>query len=103
MGLTMADNPIGDIRGMAREMAKRSFVTESTARLLEQVLYEASEYHAQQIANLKAALQPFAIAAARYDCEPGAVIHDNVELWQNGARIDFITVGDLRRARELQA
>ena len=56
-----------------------------------------------RVAELEAALLPFAVAASRYDCGPNAVIHDNVQLWQNGMRIDFITVCDLRRARELQA
>lgn len=48
-----------------------------------------------QNADLRAALEPFAKAASRYDASYSAT----VELWQNGARIDFITVGDLRLAR----
>lgn len=46
------------------------------------------------------ALRPFAEAAERYNDIPGILrVDDNVELWQDGKRIDFITVGDLRRAR----
>jgi len=48
---------------------------------------------------LRSALAPFAKAAERYDDPPGVVTHDNVELWQDGRRIDFLTVGDLRKAR----
>jgi hypothetical protein len=40
------------------------------------------------------ALRPFAAAADRYDVTSA----DNVELWQNGKRVDYITVGDLRKA-----
>ena len=52
-----------------------------------------------RLAALEAALEPFANAAARYDDVPSAVTHDNVQLWQDGRRIDFLTVGNLRDAR----
>jgi len=52
-----------------------------------------------RVVELERALAPFSLAAERYVDPLGAVTHDNVQLWQNGRRIDFITVGDLRRAQ----
>jgi hypothetical protein len=50
------------------------------------------------------ALNPFADAAARWDDPSGvSFTADNVELWQNGKRVDYLTVGDLRLAREARA
>jgi hypothetical protein len=48
---------------------------------------------------MRQALEPFAKAAYRWDDPPGVITHDNVELWQNGKLVDYLTVGDLRRAR----
>lgn len=48
-----------------------------------------------RVVDLERALAPFALAADRY-VDPST--SDNVQLWQDGRRIDFITVGDLRRA-----
>ena len=49
--------------------------------------------------DLRAALQPFADAAKRYNDENGVITMPDFQLWQDGRRIDFITVGDLRRVR----
>jgi hypothetical protein len=70
----MSDQPIAQIRGMVREMAKRSIVTEATARLLEQVIMEANAYHLERVAALEAALRPFAaisgVGAPRMKIDP---------------------------------
>lgn len=65
-----------------------------------------AERYEERIANLRqinedlrAALEPFAAAAQRYNDVDGVVTMPSVQLWQDGRRIDFITVGDLRRAR----
>lgn len=51
-------------------------------------------------AELRAALEPFANRAKRFDEIPGVYLcHDNVELWQDGNWRCDLTVGDLRRAR----
>ena len=45
------------------------------------------------------ALKPFADAAGRWDETTG----DDVRLWQNGERVDYLTVGDLRQAAAIRA
>lgn len=50
--------------------------------------------------RMREALKPFADAAERWTDIPGVLRYgDSVQLWQNGRRVDYITVGDLRRAR----
>lgn len=56
----------------------------------------------KQIEDLQAALKPFAAEAASFDDIPGVYhCHDNVEVWQKGNYRCPISVGDLRKAREL--
>ena len=62
--------------------------------LMDEQAKRITELEAQNT-DLRAALEPFAKAATRY----GASYSATVQLWQDGARIDFITVGDLRLAR----
>jgi hypothetical protein len=52
-----------------------------------------------RVVELERALAPFSMAADRYVDRPGSKTHDNVQLWQDGRRIDFLTVGDLRQAQ----
>jgi hypothetical protein len=54
---------------------------------------------AEEIRDLREALKPFAEAAKYWDDVPGAITHDNVQLWQKGKRVDYLTCGDLRKAR----
>jgi hypothetical protein len=64
---------------------------------VEKARAEAAEQRLQQA---KAALEPFAGQAARWDEIPGVCTWaDDVELWQNGNYRCPITVGDLRHAR----
>lgn len=48
---------MSELRDKARAMAKASIVTDATARLIEQVLIEAADYHSRHIDELQAALR----------------------------------------------
>ncbi len=51
----------GEVRRRARKMAQsNNIVVESLARLIEQILIEANQYHVERIAKLEAALREIA-------------------------------------------
>lgn len=58
-----------------------------------------------QIARLREALEPFAEAAKHWEDPLGSITHDNVnvQLWQRGKLVDYLTCGDLRKAKAVLA
>lgn len=58
----------------------------------------------QALVAAEKALARFAKAADLWNDPPGVRTHDSFELWQRtGHIVDYISVGDLRRAREAHA
>lgn len=87
------------VAGNPWESAKENGMLIAAARnALPDLLARIEQLEADN-GRLRTALEPFAEAAKHWEDPPGSITHDNVELWQRGKLVDYLTCGDLRKAK----